>query len=65
MINMKPPCYDYKKAMSLEEVDLQYSPFSLSGIYLELQAKVPFMNLIISSASNTFMCDNGEASCWM
>ncbi len=58
-------CYDYKKATSLEEADLQYAPFDLGGTYLELQTRVPFMSLIISLASNTFVCDNGEAACWM
>jgi hypothetical protein len=40
-------------------------PFGLGGIRLEVQVKVPFMSSIIGSAFGTFVCDNGEVSCWM
>ncbi len=40
-------------------------PFGCGSIHLELQARVPFMSSIIGLTSGTFVCDNGEASCWM
>jgi hypothetical protein len=58
-------CYDYKKATSLEEADLQHVTIGCDGTHLELHAKLPFTSSIIGSACNTFVCNNGEASCWM
>jgi hypothetical protein len=54
--------YDYKKATSLEEIDLWYATFNT---HLKQQARAPFKSSIIGSIYSTFMCDNGEVSCWM
>ncbi len=57
--------YEYKKNMSFEEADFDMLPFSLGGTCMELQVKVPFTSSIIDSDFGIFVCDNGEASCWM
>jgi hypothetical protein len=52
--------------MSLEEINLfNMLPFGCGGIHMELQARAPSTSLIIGSAFGTFVCDNGEVSCWM
>jgi hypothetical protein len=40
-------------------------PFDLGGTHLELQIRATFMNSTIGVAFGTFVCDNGEASCYM
>jgi hypothetical protein len=40
-------------------------PFGLGGTDMELQMRAPFTSSTIGSTSGTFMCDNGESSCYV
>jgi hypothetical protein len=56
--------YEYKKATSLEEVDLWY--VTIRSWWYSFKATsegAMFMNSTIGSNSSTFMCDNGEVLC--
>jgi len=65
MINTKPFVMIIRKPYPWRKLNFDMLPFGLGGTHLELQAKAPFMSSIIGSTYGTFMCDNGEASCWM
>jgi hypothetical protein len=65
MINTKPFVMGTKKPHPWKKLTFDMLPFNLGGIHLELPTKAPFMSSTIGSASGTFMCNNGEASCWM
>ncbi len=54
-----------RKSCSWRKLTFDMLPFGLGGTHLELQAKAPFISSIIGFDSGTFMCNNGEASCWM
>ncbi len=53
-----------KKPHPWKKMTFDMLPFDLGGTHLELQVKAPFTSSTIGSASSTFLCDNGEASCY-
>jgi hypothetical protein len=65
MTNTKLFVVTTRKPHPWKKLTLDMLPFGLGGTHLKLQMRVPFTSSIIGSTSTTFMCDNGEASCWM
>jgi len=65
MINTKPFVMSTKKPHPWKKLTFDMLPFGLGGICLKLQVRAPFMSSTIGVAFGTFMCNNGEASCYM
>jgi hypothetical protein len=65
MIDTKSFVMSTKKPRPWRNLTFNMLPFGLSGIHLKLQATTSLTSSIIGSTFSTFMCDNGEASCYM
>jgi hypothetical protein len=65
MINTKPFVMIIKKSHPWRKLTFDMLPFGHGGTHLKLLARVLFKSSTIGSTSSTFMCDNGEASCWI
>ncbi len=53
-----------KKPHPWKKLTFDMLPIGLNGTRLELQVKAPFTSSTIGFTFGTFMCDNGEASCY-
>jgi hypothetical protein len=62
MINTKPFIISTKKTCPWRNLTFDMLPFDLGGTHEKLLARVPFTS---STIYGTFVCSNGEASCWM
>jgi hypothetical protein len=65
MIDTKPSIMITEKPCPWKKLTFDMLPFNHDGIHLELLPRALFKGSTIGSASCTFVCDNGKASCWM
>ncbi len=65
MIDKKPFVMSTKKPHPWRKLTFDMLPSDLGGIHLEQQVRVPFTSSQLIQLFGTFMCNNGEASCWM
>ncbi len=65
VVDTKPLVMIARKPHPWRKFTFNMLPFGHGGICLELLAKALFKSSTIGSTFGTFMCNNGEVSCWM
>jgi hypothetical protein len=65
MIDTKPCVMTTRNPRPWKKLTFNMLTFDYGGTCLEMLAWVLFKSSTIGSTFGTFVCDNGEASCWM